>query len=319
MAARVKFCKLWLLLSLLWSHPLQGDSKSKKPIVIAVNDWTSQMVLSHVLKTLYEHQGYIVTLKNLKTGRQWGQLPRGWAHVQVEVWQGTMETQFNRLVASGDVLDAGTHAAVTREDWWYPTYMEERCPGLPDWRALKKCSKEFATESSGGKGRYLGGPWEKPDDARIRALGLDFIIEKAEQGSDLWVELDKAYRNKEPIVLFNWTPNWVEAKYDGKFIEFPEFAPECETDPKWGVSKSWTYDCGNPKNGWLKKLAWEGMTKEWPCALKILRNVNFDNKMIAELAAYVDAQQLSYESAASRWIKSYSQIWQSWIPEKCER
>ena len=298
---------------------MQGGSKSKKPIVIAVNDWTSQIVLSHVVKTLYENQGYKVTLKNLKTRRQWGQLPRGWAHVQVEVWQVTMETQFNRLVASGDVLDAGTHAAFTREDWWYPTYMEERCPGLPDWRALKKCSKIFATKRSGGKGRYLGGPWEKPDDARIRALGLDFIIEKAEQVSELWIELDKAYRNKDPIVLFNWTPNWVEAKYDGKFIEFPEFAPECETDPEWGVSKSWLHDCGNPKNGWLKKLAWEGMVKEWPCALKILRNVNFDNKMIAELAAYVDAQQLSYESAASRWIKSYSKIWQSWIPEKCER
>ncbi len=36
-----------------------------------------------------------------------------------------------------------------------------------------------------------------------------------------YFDLAKSFKKKEPIVLFNWTPNWVEAKYEGKFIEFP--------------------------------------------------------------------------------------------------
>jgi hypothetical protein len=31
------------------------------------------------------------------------------------------------------VIDAATHDAKTREDWWYPSYVEDVCPGLPDF------------------------------------------------------------------------------------------------------------------------------------------------------------------------------------------
>ena len=24
-----------------------------------------------------------------------------------------------------------------KEEWWYPSYMTEKCPGLPNWEALK--------------------------------------------------------------------------------------------------------------------------------------------------------------------------------------
>lgn len=30
-------------------------------------------------------------------------------------------------------------------EWWYPAYMEERCPGLPDWTALLDCADAFST------------------------------------------------------------------------------------------------------------------------------------------------------------------------------
>jgi glycine betaine/proline transport system substrate-binding protein len=65
----------------------------------------------------------------------------------------------------------------------------------------------------------------------------------------LWAELDPAVARKEPIVLFNWTPNFIEAKYPGFFIEFPDFAAECLTDLKWGSNPYAVYDCGAPRNG----------------------------------------------------------------------
>ena len=64
--------------------------------------------------------------------------------------------------------------------------------------------------------------------------------------------------NNEPIVLFNWTPNFIEAMYDGKFIEFPTFADECRTDASWGMNPETTHDCGNPKDGYLKLGVWSG-------------------------------------------------------------
>ncbi len=59
-------------------------------------------------------------------------------------------------------------------------------------------------------------------------------------------------------MIVNWTPNWPEAKFDGKFVDFPDHDPACEGDASWGVNPDLPHDCGNPKAGWLKKGVWSG-------------------------------------------------------------
>jgi len=248
--------------------------ESETPIQILLNDWTSQLVLANVTGLIFETMGYQVGYVTKSSNAQWGSLRLGLSHVQVEVWEGTMAKMFNRMLDAKAIVDVGTHDAKTREEWWYPDYVEEQCPGLPDWKALKQCADLFITPESSPKGRYLGGPWEKPDAALIRALGMNFKAIRVSNGDDLWVELERASEKQEPIVLFNWTPNWVEAKYSGKFIEFPPYEPECETNPSWGLNSEFLHDCGNPKDGWLKKAAWEGMERTWPCAFKTLTAIN---------------------------------------------
>ena len=120
--------------------------------------------------------------------------------------------------------------------------------------------KALSVPETAPRGRYLAGPvdWEKPDLERAEALGLEMEIVNAGQASALWAELDAAYKRGEPIMLFNWTPNWVEAKYEGKFVDFPDHDTKCESDASWGMNPDLPYDCGNPKAGWLKKGVWAG-------------------------------------------------------------
>jgi len=105
----------------------------------------------------------------------------------------------------GGIVDAGDHDAVTREDWWYPDYVADLCPGLPDWEALNACSEKFATPETGDSGRFLGGPvdWLKHDQERVDALGMNFKVVNAGSASALWAELAAAKKRGEPIVLFN--------------------------------------------------------------------------------------------------------------------
>jgi len=306
-----------LFIAMLWLNGSYAVAvPSIQPIKVIVNDWTSQIVLAHVTGKLFEHAGYRVEYSFSTTNEQWGSLSHGIDHVQIEVWQGTMSEMFERMVEAGRIIDAGTHNATTREDWWYPLYVEQQCPGLPDWRALKKCSAIFSDENS-STGIYLAGPWEKPEGAKIRALDLGFTIKTVEQADELWVALAEAKLRNKPIVLFNWTPNWVEAIYDGKFVEFPEYHPDCETDPSWGENKHFHYDCGNPKDGWLKKAAWAGMPDRWPCAYEILTNIQFDNKTISAVAAQVDYHKQVHQQVADDWIENNQSIWQAWIPKDC--
>ncbi|MFC4732338.1 ABC transporter substrate-binding protein [Salipiger abyssi] len=295
--------------------PLPVLAQSDEPIKIVENNWTSQLVLSRISGMLLEKGGYSVEYRPADNQLQFVAIGNGDMHLQIEVWEGTHRTSFQRQLDAGRMVDAGNHDAVTREDWWYPSYMEESCPGLPDYEALTACSALFATPETAPKGRYLGGPvdWEKPDPERIEALGLAFEVVNAGQASTLWAELDAAYRREEPIVLFNWTPNWVEARYDGKFIEFPAYDPACESDPSWGINPDKTHDCGNPSAGWLKKGVWAGMEETWPGAFEIVEKINFTNAHIAEAAAMVDVDGLTPEGAAEKWIAENENVWNAWL------
>ena len=128
------------------------------------------------------------------------------------------------------------------------------CPGLPNWQALNNCSSLFSQKDNLSKGIYYGGPWEKPDKARVRALAMNYIVVNTNTADQLQQKLADAHKKQQPIVLFNWTPNWIGAVYKGKFVEFPEHHLDCETEPSWGINPNFLFDCGNPKSGWLKKV-----------------------------------------------------------------
>ena len=276
-------------------------------------------MLAQITGSIFEYLGYKVEFSQATTNEQWGALYHGVDHVQVEVWQGTMGKMFDKLIATRQVLDAGSHDATTREDWWYPLYVEKQCPGLPDWRALKHCAAIFNNKPNASAGRLVAVPWEQQESARIRALALNFTVDEVADTHQLWHELEKAVKVQKPIIIFNWTPNWIAQKYPGRFVEFPEYDVKCESEPSWGVNPKFNYDCGNIKKGWLKKLAWSGMAQRWPCAFKTLLNINVDNKTIENIAAWVEYHNMTTTAAASKWIKENQAQWKSWIPDTCQQ
>ena len=232
-----------------------------------------------------------------------------------EVWQGAFGVAFEKVVAEGCVLDVQTHDAKTREEWWYPAYIEEQCPGLPDWKALNACAEMFTSPETAPKGRFLAGPvdWLKHDHERVEGLEMNFEVVNAGSAAALWAELESASKRKQPIVLFNWTPNFIEAIYDGKFIEFPEYGEGCREDPAWGTNPNMTYDCGNPKDGYLKIGVWKEFPNNNPGAFKIIKAINFSNLDIAVMAKLADVDGMEPEEAADKWLADNEAKWKSWL------
>ena len=218
------------------------------------NNWTSQLVLSTVVGEVLKGMGYNVEYKSSDTQLQYQALANGDMDFQVEVWEGSQRDSFEKALAGGAV-DLGAHDAITREEWWYPKYVSDVCPGLPDWKALDACAAKFATAETGAKGRFVGPPadWGKHYSERIQALKMNFQEVAVGQAATLWAELQAAYDRKEPVVLFNWTPNFIEAKFEGEFVEFPDYDKACHDDPKWGMNPDAVFDCGAPKKGYLEE------------------------------------------------------------------
>ena len=295
--------------------PAAYAEDSSDPIVIPIHNWSSQIVMSHAFGQILESIGNSVEYISTDSQAVYEAIRLGDVALELEVWEGAFGASFNAALEKGGIHDAGDHDAVTREDWWYPLWTKEACPGLPDWEALNACAEVFKTPETGDKGRFLGGPvdWLKHDQERVDGLGMNFVVVNAGSASALWAELGAAERNKTPIVLFNWTPNFAEAVWPGEFVEFPAWEDGCDTDPSVGLHPDRTYDCGNPANGYLKKAAWDGMQEKWPAAYSVLLKVSFTNPQIAEMAKLVDVDGLEPEEAATAWLEANEDVWKPWL------
>ena len=255
----------------------------KAPIKIVTNNWTSQVVLSYVVGDVLKSKGINVEYKPSDTQLQFTAIAAGDMDFQVEVWEGSMNDNFQKSLKNGAV-DYGAHNAVTREDWWYPSYMNEMCPGLPDWKALDKCAAKLATAETGTKGRFVGPPadWGKHYSERITALKMNFQEVSVGQAATLWAELQAAYD------------------------------PKCHTDKSWGMNPDALYDCGAAAKGYMKKVGSKNIASKWPTADKILRKVNFTNDQIAAAALMVDVDGMKPEAAAKKWLAANQASVKAW-------
>ena len=147
---------------------------------------------------------------------------------------------------------------------------------------------------------------------RIEALEMNFEAINVGQAATLWAELQSAYDREEPIVLFNWTPNFIESKFEGQFVDFPVPSAACNEVKEWGPNPNATGDCGAPHSGWLKKAAWSGLAEKYPGAWGVMQNVDFTNAQIAAAALLVDVDGMEPEEAADKWIEDNKDIIASW-------
>lgn len=294
-------------------------NQNQQIITLPLNEWTSQRVLSMALGRMIQSVGAAVEYKDISAVDQWGALPKGLIHIQLEVWQASMASGFERMVEQGHIIDMGRHSAVGKEDWWYPDYVEKLCPGLPDWQAMNACAAIFSTPTSQGKGVYYAGPWDYGDADIIRALGLNFIIHRFENDTQVWQKLAQATKDKEAIMLLNWTPNWTDGQVKGNFVKFPTYSKECELNASWGINKDFIKDCANPSNGWLKKAAWPGLLKHWPCVSQLVKNIDLTTQMISDAAALVVVKGNSEADAANLWLNKYRIEVDNWLNISCEK
>jgi glycine betaine/proline transport system substrate-binding protein len=290
--------------------------ESNDPIKIALFDWTSVNVNAKILGGVLEKLGYNVEfptadyLSSLTTGLTNGDLAVG-----VEFWDTTAGEAMKASDATGKTERLGALGPKAKEEWWYPLYMKEKCPGLPDWKALQdpKCAAAFSTADTAPKGRYLGGPvtWEGFDDERVVSLKLPFTVIHAGTDGAMFAELDSAYQRKAPIIMWVYSPHWAPSKYKGEWVKFPEHEPACYTDAKWGPNPEAKYDCGKP-HGDIWKYSWSGMKDKWPVAYKVAKAYTIETEKLNALSGEVDLGGKTIDEVAAKWVADNEATWRAW-------
>ncbi|WP_298812710.1 ABC transporter substrate-binding protein [uncultured Roseibium sp.] len=289
-------------------------AESSDPIKLTLHDWSGQLITTKLMGEVLKEAGYNVEYVQADYIAQFAGLKTGDLHVAMEIWETTGREAMDEAFATGNVVNLGETGLQAIEEWWYPSYMKERCPGLPNWEALKDCAEEFSTPETAPFGRYLGGPvtWGGFDEERVEALGLDFEVVHAGTDAALFAELEAAYQRQDPIMLWVYAPHWAPAKYDGEFVEFPPFSPECYADPSVGVNPDAAYDCGKPR-GPIWKVSWAGVADKWPGAAKAIENFNLSNADYGAMVTEVDLNGKSVEDTVATWMTDNKDTWSGWI------
>jgi glycine betaine/proline transport system substrate-binding protein len=288
------------------TSPPVAAAESPAPIRIALNDWTGQRITSKLMGTVLANAGYDVAYVEASYSSQLDAIETGSIDVAMEFWAIAGKPTLDDALATGKVVNLGETGMVAREEWWYPAYVAELCPGLPDWKALNDCAGLFATPETAPRGRYLGGPvtWGGFDEERVESLNLDFEVVHADTEAALFAALTTAVQRREPIVAWVYAPHWAPSRLLGEWVSFPAYTEECYASRR--------YDCTKP-SGPIWKIGSADLEGKWPNAAQAVKAFRITNDEMGDLIARVDVDGVSVEDAVVDWMAAHEATWKSWL------
>ena len=90
--------------------PGQAKADSNEPIKIPIKNWSSQIVMAHVIGGMFESMGSTVEYVPVDNQASFEAVRVGDITVLHEVWQSTMQNAYYNTMETGGLIDAGTHA-----------------------------------------------------------------------------------------------------------------------------------------------------------------------------------------------------------------
>jgi glycine betaine/proline transport system substrate-binding protein len=288
--------------------------ESSDPIKLAINEWTGQHLTTYVAGEILKRMGYTVEYTTASYLPQFEAIQDGTVTASLEIWSNNVGEAYASAEATGKVANIGALGLNAGEAWYYPKYMEEKCPGLPALDAFIACADQFSTPETFPNGRLLDYPldWGARNTDIINALQLPYVSVPGGSEGALVAEFKAAYERQEPVVMMFWTPHWLFAEVEVGKVDLPAYDPACESDPAWGRNPAVTGDClfAQPETF---KVAWTGAKDKWPAAYRFLESFTFTADDQIPLIAKVDAQGMDLEAVAKEWVDQNEAKWKPMV------
>ncbi|MCE2518780.1 MAG: ABC transporter substrate-binding protein [Alphaproteobacteria bacterium] len=290
--------------------------ESDEVIKLGVNEWTTQQVVTQIAHQLLEQMGYNVESMTVGYYPQIEAMKQNDLTPTLELWPSNIGEGIFEALDAGELIHLGNHDISGGGQLYYGSWMEEQCPGLPDYTALHGCMDILVSPETAPKGRFVGYPadWGNVFYAeRFDALGLDLEVIQAGGEGPLVAEMASAHARKAPIVIHFWEPHWAIAAYEMKVLGAPVWEEGCETDPAWGPNPDKTHDCNFAVQKGIFKAANPTIDTTWPAAGALLRELSFTNADASWMLTEVDQNGLSQAEAAAKWITENRDRANEWI------
>ena len=288
--------------------------ESPDPIVLGKLDWTGQEITAEIAGEILRRMGYTVNFVQTTQVPMFQAVADGQLTAYLEQWNQTSKKYYDEYTKDGRIESLGPTGLDGQEGWYYPDYVEAKCPGLPEWTALKKCAAIFATPETAPKGRVLDYPAEwSPDSADwVKALNLDFdVVASGGEGATA-AEVKSAVARKDPILLQWWEPTWLATIYHLKRVTLDSAGDACKKKEEAGIKTHKVFDCSNQPID-IEKVAWPGLKDKWPAAYKLLKAYKITNEIQGPLAMQVEVEKKKPAEVAKAWVDANESVWKPWV------
>lgn len=282
--------KKWsLLLSIVFVVAVLAgcsDKKDEKSIKLAYVAWDSEIASTNVVKEVLESKlGYKVEMLQVDAGPMWAGIADGSADAMVAAWlPGTHASYLEKY--KSDVVDLGPNLDGTKIGLTVPAYMDIQ--SIEDLNKPENVSalKKQIIGIEPGAGIMMA------TEKAIKEYGLkDYTLVESSSAA-MAQELQKAYDNKQPIVVTGWTPHWMFAKMDLKYLD----------DPK-GIY-------GGDEQ--IHTMVRKGLDKDNKDAYTFLDQFNWKPEDMAKVMVAIQGGK-SPEDAAKDWVKENADKVDAWV------
>lgn len=293
-----------LILISTWMCPPVGHTAGKPAIRLAYTGWSSSIASAHVVQAvLQEELGYPVEMMRLEVEDMWQAVAEGRADVMLSAWlplthEEYLETYGNQMV------DLGANLQGARIGLVVPDVSVGRQTGAFGRRARPYIKAESIADleayADQFRHRIIGidpgaGVMQRTREA-LRAYDLDSyrLIDGSEVS--MTAELSYAIRHQQWIVVTAWTPHWMFARWNLKFLE----------DPKgvFGGAEA------------IHTMARPGLQDEMPEVYALLDRFVWTPEESARYMVWNQSDQGLYPyGKALRWLHTHPQRVEAWLQE----
>ncbi|QEA39999.1 glycine betaine ABC transporter substrate-binding protein [Pistricoccus aurantiacus] len=186
--------------------------EDKGTVTLAYVEWVSTVASTNVVRALLEERGYDVKMSSLSGAAMWQALSYGDADAIVAAWLPTTHEDYYAKVKDS-VVDLGPNLEGTKLGLVVPSYTE------------MDSIEDIKENPDALDGQIVG----IDPGAGIMRLTYDVIDEydldvdlRTGSGATMTAALGNAIKNEEDIAVTGWTPHWMFARWDVKYLDDPK-------------------------------------------------------------------------------------------------
>jgi glycine betaine/proline transport system substrate-binding protein len=257
--------------------------------------WTDVTATTALAAQLLRSIGYSPTVTVLSVPVTFASLQNKDIDVFLGNWMPAQEADRARYVEDGSIVVIGANLTGAKYTLAVPAYTH--AAGLQDFKDIQRFASElndsiYGIEPGNDGNRHV---LEMLKQNQF-GLGAFKLVESSEQG--MLAQVERAYRDKKPIVFLAWEPHPMNMRFDLKYLAGGDEA----FGPNFGGATIYT-------------VTRKGYSAECPNIGRLLTNLKFTLRGESEMMAAILDRHEAPETAATEWLKANPTVSKAWLED----